>query len=261
MLLYFGYGSNMDLTSLRAKGVEPESSLRARLPGWSLRFNVAHYFRHEGGVGNIVETGDDGDQVLGVVHRCRDEDLAALDAVEAYGVGYDRVPVNLETEEGPLEALAYVGIDSFIDETCLPTQRYLNILVKGAVAAGIDAAYVERLRAHPIHRNPPCPPFRPERVPELTFDAESLPDHRTLTALAGWVFEMAGARWQHEHLVDLFGGRDMTLWHLKRMDSSDGSETVADIREGRLDEAQRAYLNQFLDSYAREYRLAGRFLY
>lgn len=258
---YFGYGSNMDLTSLRAKGVEPLRSTRARLPGWALRFNVAHYFRHEGGVGNIVPTGQRSDVVVGVVHECRDEDLAALDLVEAYGVGYDRVTVDLETEAGSVQALAYVGIDSFIDESCLPTRRYLNILVKGAQAAGIDPAYVAQLDRHPVHENPPCPPFSPSPPPAADFDAERLAAHPTLTALAGWVFDMAGARWQHEHLVGLFGGRDMTLWHLKRMDRSDGSETLEDVREGRLDDAQRAYLNQFLDSYDREYTLTGRFRY
>jgi cation transport regulator ChaC len=50
---YFGYGSNMDLNSLRAKGVEPRASARAVLRGWRLRFNVHHFFRHEGGAGNI----------------------------------------------------------------------------------------------------------------------------------------------------------------------------------------------------------------
>ena len=258
---YFGYGSNMDLTSLRAKGVEPLNSHRARLPGWSLKFNVAHYFSHEGGVGNIVPTGRPGDEVVGVVHECRDEDLEALDLVEAYGVGYDRVTVDLETAGGPVQALAYVGIDSFIDDRCLPTRRYLNILVKGARAAGIDPAYVDRLDRHPVHENPPCPPFSPSSPPASVFDAERLATSPTLTALAGWVFDMAGARWQHEHLVGLFGGRDMTLWHLKRMDRSDGSETLEDVRDGRLDDAQRAYLNQFLHSYDQEYTLTGRFRY
>jgi sulfite reductase (NADPH) flavoprotein alpha-component len=50
---YFGYGSNMNFNSLRAKGVEPRASERAVLRGWRPRFNVHHFFRHEGRVGNI----------------------------------------------------------------------------------------------------------------------------------------------------------------------------------------------------------------
>jgi hypothetical protein len=55
--LYFGYGSNMDATSLRAKGVQPSSSTPALLTGWRLRFNVEPFFRHEGGVGNRSAAG------------------------------------------------------------------------------------------------------------------------------------------------------------------------------------------------------------
>ena len=40
---------------------------------------------------------------------------------------------------------------------------------------------------------------------------------------------MAGARAQHAFLQGYFGGKDMTLFHLQRMDPSDGSETLADI--------------------------------
>ena len=52
MFHYFGYGSNINLISLKAKGVEPTSSEWGMIPGWRLRFNVQHWFRHEGGVGN-----------------------------------------------------------------------------------------------------------------------------------------------------------------------------------------------------------------
>ena len=115
MFWYFGYGSNMDLTSLRAKGVEPHTSERAVLRGWRLRFNVHHFFRHEGGVGNIEPSDDPTDAVWGVLHQCDDEHLALLDAAEAYGHGYDRIGVSVLTDRGEQRAIAYVGIPSFLD--------------------------------------------------------------------------------------------------------------------------------------------------
>ena len=93
MFRYFGYGSNMNTLSLRAKGVQARASDPALLRGWRLRFNVKHFFRHEGGVGNIEHTGDPADAVHGVLHECDDEHLALLDAAEAFGHGYDRVEV------------------------------------------------------------------------------------------------------------------------------------------------------------------------
>jgi sulfite reductase (NADPH) flavoprotein alpha-component len=246
---------------MRAKGVDPETSHRATLHGWRLRFNVRHFFRHEGGVGNIEPSNDPNDSVQGVLHRCKDRELAALDAVEAYGFGYDRIEVPVETKEGMTNAIAYVGVPSFLDDSCLPTQRYMNIIVKGARNAGLDETYVEALLKHPLHEKKRYAPFKAPDKTAPTWCADQLASTPHLTALAGFVFDMTNVRWQHEYLRGLFGGRDMTLFHLKRLDSSDGTETLDDIRHDRLDARQRAYLNEYLHEYNAEYEFAGFFDY
>jgi cation transport regulator ChaC len=256
---YFGYGSNMDLQSLRAKGVAPRLSERAVLRGWRLRFNVQHFFRHEGGVGNIERTGEPSGVVWGVLHWCEDEHLALLDAAEAYGHGYDRIMVTVRAERGEQRAIAYVGMPSFVDDACRPTQRYLNILVQGATAAGLDPAYVDMLRAHPLHPKQPVVPYAPPPGEFPTFTAATLARHPMYTALDGAVFDMSGARWQHSFLQGLFGGKDMTLFHLRRLDGSDGSETQDDIRHGRLSPMQRQYLDEYLHAYMAEYAYVGRY--
>jgi gamma-glutamylcyclotransferase (GGCT)/AIG2-like uncharacterized protein YtfP len=252
----------MDLRSLRAKGVEPRTSERAVLPGWRLRFNVQHFFLHEGGVGNIEPSDDPSDVVWGVLHRCHGEHLALLDAAEAYGHGYDRIKVTVQTGRGKQRAIAYVGIPSFLNERCLPTRRYLNILLKGATTVGLDPVYIDAIRQLPVHQRQPAPPFvPPPGGKDRCFTAVTLTRHPPLTALAGAVFNMSGARWQHSFLHDLFGGKDMTLFHLKRLDTSDGSETLDDIKHGRLSPAQRQYLNEYLHEYSTEYDYVGRYLY
>jgi sulfite reductase (NADPH) flavoprotein alpha-component len=258
---YFGYGSNIALMSLRAKGVDPRASERAVLRGWRLRFNVQHFFLHEGGVGNIEPTGDASNVVWGVVHLCEDEHLALLDAAEAYGHGYDRVEVSVHTDHGERRAITYVGMPSFLDEGCRPTQRYLNILLKGAAAAGVDPAYMDALRRHSVHQKRPLTVFVPPSGEYPTFTAATLSQNPLFTALAGHVFDMSGARWQHRFLQDLFGGKNMTLFHLKRLDASDGSETLDDIKHDRLTPAQREYLNEYLHAYNAEYAYVGRYLY
>lgn len=259
MFYYFGYGSNMNLTSLRVKGVNPVTSEKASLSGWQLLFNVRHWFRHEGGMGNIRPCDDPSCIVKGVVHLIEDHELATMDIVEAYGVGYDRIEVEVQTESGPRLATCYVGIPVHLDDSCLPTQRYLNILVKGAMGASIDPEYVERLRTHPIYVRDPYPPFEHPAGSHPEFDAQTLSEHPLYTAVAGAVFDMKGARWEHEYLFDLFGGKDASLFHLKRLDTSDGNETDADIREDRLSPAQRACLNAYLHEYNAEYRYVGRY--
>jgi AIG2 family protein len=261
MFYHFGYGSNTNLASLRAKGVVPHMSERAVLRGWRLRFNVRHFFRHEGGVANIEPSGKSSDAVWGVVHLCEHEHLALLDAAEAYGHGYDRVEVPVLKDSGERRALAYVGIPSFLDEECRPTQRYLNILVNGAVAAGIDPDYIEALRRHPVHEARAMPPFLPPPGVHGTFTAETLTLNPPLTALAGHVFDMSSARWQHSFLKGLFGGKDMTLFHLGRLDDFAAAPTLEDVKHDRLTPRQREYLNEYLHAYNAEYAYAGLYLY
>ncbi len=258
---YFGYGSNLNLTSLRAKGVEPVSSERATLHGWTLLFNVHHWFRHEGGVGNIRPSDNPADHVQGLVHLCEDEHLPLLDAVESYGVGYDRIAVEPRTARGPMRALTYVGLPAYLDERCLPTQRYVNILVRGAISAGLDAAYIEKLRQHPVYPEKDYPPFQHPNGPTPVFNRESLARYPLYTALGGAVFDMTDARRDLHCLHDFFGGKDMTLFHLRRLDTSDGSETIDDIKRGRISEAGGKYLNAYLNEYDAEFRYVGRYVY
>lgn len=259
MFWYFGYGSNMEMTSLRAKGVQPRHSTRAVAAGWRLRFNVQHFFRHEGGVGNIEPTDQPDAAVWGVLHACEDEHLALLDAAEACGHGYDRVSLTVHTQHGAQLACAYVGTPAFINPVARPTQRYLNILLKGAQTAGLPEAYVQALRVLPLHPQPDLPTFVPPPGDLPVFDATSLAAHPLHTALAGHVFDMTDARAEHLFLRGLFGGKDMTLFHLQRMDCSDGSETLDDICGDRLDAAQRRYLTAYLHEYNAEYAYAGRY--
>ena len=260
MFHYFGFGSNMNITSLRAKGVEPLSSRPAVLHGWRLRFNVQHFFRHEGGVGNI-ETSHADDRVLGVLHQCPDEALAPLDTTEARGNGYDRIIVQVEADGQQIPAFTYIGMPAFIDNDCLPSRRYLNILIEGARQAGLDRDYLHDLEAQPVHQADDYPAFEPPLGDYPVFNADSLARHPLYTSLYGAVFDMTEARPLHEYLKGFFGGRDMTLFHLKRLDSSDGSESMDDIRHGRLTQVQQRYINGYLNEYAREYRYVGRFDY
>ena len=261
MFYYFGYGSNINLISLKAKGVDPVSSTKGVLFGWQLKFNVKHWFRHEGGVGNIQPVSDNTVFVEGVVHECKDEHLASLDAMEAYGSGYDRILVEVKTEKGPVKSFAYIGLPAALDDSCLPSRRYLNIIIKGAEAAGLSKPYIDWLRQHPVHELTDYPVYEYPADNGITFTEETLSLHRNLTSLAGAVFDMNGSRKQLNSLFDLFGGRDMTLFHLKRLDKSDGNESLDDFLKGRISEEAKKYINAYLHEYEREFKYVGRYIY
>ena len=259
VFLYFGYGSNLHVPALRAKGVQPVASVRGTLRAWRLAFDVRHWFPHEGGMGNIRPTGDPTDEVQGVVHACEDDALAALDRMEAYGVGYDRIEVDVLTDAGLVRALTYVGLPAFIDTSRRPTRRYLSILVKGAMAAGLDEVYIRRLRTHPLAPEPDPPPFAPPDGHYPSFTPAALALTPELTALSGYVFDMSQARPDLASAKPVLGGRDTTLFHLHRHDTSDGTETLADLRQGHVSIDAQRYLAAWLHAYATEFRYAGRY--
>jgi len=250
----------MALSSLAAKGVTPLASERAALPGWRLRFNVQHFFRLEGGMANI-EPAHAACEVQGVLHLCEDDDLPRLDAMEVYPRGYDRISVSVVTASGTFAATTYVGTPAFRNDDCLPTTRYLNILALGAAAAGLDPHYVEALRRHPVLRKPALPPYRPPSGDYPAFTLAELAQRPHYTALAGSVFDMAGARSPHQLLRGLLGGKDTTLFHLKRLDTSDGTEKLDDVRAVRFNDVQKAYINEYLHAYADEYDYVGTLSY
>ena len=258
MITYFAYGSNINLTSLRAKGVVPIASKRALLRGWKLRFNVKHWFRHEGGVGNIQPSSSPGDVVEGMLHIFPDDQLKSLDSMESYGFGYDRIRVPLETDEGITSGFAYIGLPEFLDDNCLPTRRYLNIIVKGAEAAGLSKKYVDDLRAHKIYVPDEYPLFEYPADNGISYTALTLAQHQNLTALAGAVFDMQDANSRLVCLLDLFGGKDMTLFHVRRHDTSSGNETEGDVLTGNITPGAKKYINAYLHEYTREFTYAGR---
>lgn len=247
----------MNLSSLKAKGVKPISSHQAELQGWRLRFNVQHFFRHEGGVGNIEYTGNSHDRVLGLVHECQPEALPLLDAAEAFGHGYDRIEVGVKAKGQLIKAVTYIGMPAFINEKCKPSQRYLNIVAEGARTAGLAQDYVAQLASHPVHQPEAYPPFIAPQGDFPSFSEAELSERPLYTGLWGYAFDMTSARPTHEFLKSFFGGRDMTLFHLKRMDTSTQDESLDQLRKGHLNQAQRDYLHAYLHEYAREYRFAG----
>ncbi|EAR61792.1 gamma-glutamylcyclotransferase family protein [Neptuniibacter caesariensis] len=258
MFYYFGYASNMNMTSLRAKGVVPVSSENAELIGWTLKFNVRHWFRHEGGMANIEPATPD-DAVLGRIHLIDEQHLAMLDAVESYGEGYDRIEVEVRTSKGMVKAITYIGLPGYLDNGCLPTQRYLNIITHGAASVGIDEAYISRLRSLKIQPPIDYPPFLSPDITSTTaiFNEPQLASNPLYTALMDAVFDMQYVRKDLYCLHSLFGGKDTTLFHCKRHDSSDGSETLKDIYDGNISESAKAYLNAYLHEYNNEFRYVG----
>lgn len=260
MFYYFGYGSNLSEMALRAKGVRPLSAQPAVLAGWALCFDIPNFFSIEGGTGNIRPAPSE--EVHGVLYGCEDQDLVALDELEALNVAYLRKTMTVRTYSGQEHsAYVYIGLPDITSDGLRPSRRYLNILVRGAEDMNLKAHYTERLRRTEVCLKPKYGQFRFPDEPSKLFCREDLAAQPNLTAIAGAVFDMSGARHEHQYLKQLLGGRDVTLFFLRRMDSSDSKESWREIESGSLSPLQRDYLNDYLHQFDHEYRYAGRMNY
>jgi sulfite reductase (NADPH) flavoprotein alpha-component len=134
----------------------------------------------------------------------------------------------------------------------------MNIILEGAHSWGLDAAYIARLENQELFVPPVYPPFVPPEALDRVFKSSELCDLPDHTALFGHVFDMTGAPAQLQHLRGLFGGRDLTLFTMKRHDTSSGQETWEDVHLGNITAPVRAYLNAYLHNFAQLFRYAGR---
>lgn len=141
---YFAYGSNLCVEQMQRRTGPMEESEGlpriAHLPGYRLVFNM---LGDDGRVyANIMQPGDG---VIGVLYRCGEAALAALDVYEE---GYDRRQVVLTLESGETrEAMAYVARPECTTNSGRPSAEYLEIILRGARRQGLPEDYIASIRA------------------------------------------------------------------------------------------------------------------
>jgi hypothetical protein len=146
---YFAYGSNMQSATLRGRrGIDYARALPARVPGWRLVFDKPPLFSQRRGFANIVA--DPLAAVLGVAFELTPEQLEHVELTEGVMIGnYAAVDV----EAWPLAGGACVMARSLSAAArapgLLPSTRYMQLIVEGAIEHGLPADYVEALRAVP----------------------------------------------------------------------------------------------------------------
>jgi gamma-glutamylcyclotransferase (GGCT)/AIG2-like uncharacterized protein YtfP len=138
---YFAYGSNLALECMRERVPAADVIGRARLVG--MRLTLDKLGRDGSGKANLVE--DALAHVWGVVYGIDTLHWSRLDASEP---GYRRIIVWVETEGGSLEAETYCSTLRTDDPVALAW--YKRLIVEGARAQGLPAAYRALLEALPV---------------------------------------------------------------------------------------------------------------
>lgn len=139
----FAYGSNMLTRRLQARtpSARPEST--GFVAGYSLTFEKVSREKsgRRSGKADMKATGQPADRVFGVLFSIAKVEEPKLD--EAEGPGYRKSDVDVQTEQGPRRAVAYVAIDT--DAALHPYHWYKALVIAGAVEHGLPQDYIDWL--------------------------------------------------------------------------------------------------------------------
>ncbi|WP_026929871.1 gamma-glutamylcyclotransferase family protein [Glycomyces tenuis] len=144
MHLYAAYGSNLDPARMRATC--PRSPLVGTgwLEGWRLTFAGAD-LGWESAVATVVEA--PGERVFVALYDLDPADRAVLDELEGFNSGlYRKMHLQAVTLEANRPVWLYV-FEGF--EGGMPSQWYLDEIMRAAESAGAPQDYVEELRKRP----------------------------------------------------------------------------------------------------------------
>ena len=163
-LLYFAYGSNMDLNQMAFRCPDAEVIETVRLEGYRLAF------RSNGGNRGVATILPDPDShVDGVLWEISPEDERNLNFYEGFPRLYGKRTLTVVNRLGKeVEAMAYVMNAPYKDRPAVPSASYLRGILRGCQQNGIDtrpvlAANLDALEHTDLEGNPPRGKQTPER--------------------------------------------------------------------------------------------------
>jgi gamma-glutamylcyclotransferase (GGCT)/AIG2-like uncharacterized protein YtfP len=147
--LYFAYGADMDLATVKARAGEAQFVSPARLVGYRVAF-FGHNPVWDSGQETIVAEVEA--ETWGVLYRLRAAEWDRLDAcmgatIEGSGA-YFHYPVEVVTSRDECFQVRTYRKSSQ-GKACPPSTEHLDFLIRSAASQGVPTSYQELLRAMP----------------------------------------------------------------------------------------------------------------
>lgn len=152
-MLYFAYGSNMQLDQIRERCPSARFVCAARLKGHRLAFTRLSKNR-QCGVADVVQS--TGAEVWGTVFQIDETEIGVLDKSEGFRPGrqrtenaYERNEMHVERAgEGrqPLAVWTYTVVTK-LDPNPKPSQEYKQLILDGARMWSLPTLYIQQLEA------------------------------------------------------------------------------------------------------------------
>jgi gamma-glutamylcyclotransferase len=146
---YFAYGANIHPDWLRRRIPDARLLGAAALRGYRLAFRKRG--RDGAARSDACPSGDPVDRLPGALYSITARDL---DLLGAAGAGYRQLEVVVESEQGSVEAVAWVAEPGEIAEGLLPWDWYLALIRAGARQLSLDEAHRRWLETVPSRPDP-----------------------------------------------------------------------------------------------------------
>lgn len=147
-MLYFAYGSNMDVAHLSNRLGHLVSPLgKAMARGWQFGYCGQSVNWQNASVANIVANQDKASVVWGICYELSETDFEHLDIFEHVKQGhYHRVGIEVWKDDSatPIRAIGYVMNQARRNGSGKPTNAYRRLCVESARRAGIDEDYIRK---------------------------------------------------------------------------------------------------------------------
>lgn len=144
---YFAYGSNMHPVRLHKRVPSCQFLEVVKLKGHQLRFHKLH--PDGSGKCNVVYTGDDNHEVIGILYHILASEKHLLDEAEGVGHGYNVGELELIGDESTHTAFGYIADPLHINDELHPYPWYKELVITGARAHKLPEDYIRHIEGHP----------------------------------------------------------------------------------------------------------------
>jgi cation transport regulator ChaC len=142
MILYFAYGSNMNIKQMRSRiennDIEPIHIVL--LDNYKLIF-PRKSINQKGGVASIIK--EKGEEVYGVIYNLNNKEIEILDKYEGEGTAYDKINIDVLIEGKKKSCMTYIAKK---EGEFLPSKEYLKKIIAGAEMNKLPNNYINFLK-------------------------------------------------------------------------------------------------------------------
>jgi gamma-glutamylcyclotransferase (GGCT)/AIG2-like uncharacterized protein YtfP len=128
-MYYFAYGNNMNPDIIKEQGVEYFTRKRGIVKGYRLIFNKKAQ-GEDYSYANIEQTGNSEDVIEGILYELDDCEMKEIDKKEGFPSQYNKYRIDVETEEGTIQAFVYIAQPEWIDNNLKPPKFYIENMLR-----------------------------------------------------------------------------------------------------------------------------------